>query len=240
MMDILDLRYLAAAANAGNFGRAAKSLGLDTSTISRRIGRLEDELGFALFERAKSGVHLTAGGQSLMGHVNRTLAEFDAVVRAAGETGSGNIGAIRLGVRLPPVGEPLVSLLAGWRERHPNVALTIAEMTEPAMAKALELRRLDVGLITSFTPCGSAASMPLYVERLVAAVPHGHPLAARKSVDWADLRHEDLLIQEWDESQATRELYASLLGQSVRFSAHAASKQSVFALVAGKRPACAV
>ncbi len=76
-MDILDLRYLAAAANAGNFGRAAKSLGLDTSTISRRIGRLEDELGFALFERAKSGVHLTAGGQSLMGHVNRTLAEFD-------------------------------------------------------------------------------------------------------------------------------------------------------------------
>jgi DNA-binding transcriptional LysR family regulator len=35
-MDIVDLRYLAAAANAGNFGRAAKSLGLDTSTISRR------------------------------------------------------------------------------------------------------------------------------------------------------------------------------------------------------------
>ncbi len=86
-MDIVDLKYLAAAANAGNFGRAAKSLGLDTSTISRRIGRLEDELGFALFERAKSGVHLTAGGQSLMGHVNRTLAEFDAVVRAAGENG---------------------------------------------------------------------------------------------------------------------------------------------------------
>jgi DNA-binding transcriptional LysR family regulator len=105
-------------------------------------------------------------------------------------------------------------------------------MTEPAMGKALELRRLDVGLITSFTPCGSAASIPLYVERLVAAVSHDHPLAARKSVDWADLRDEDLLIQEWDESQATRELYASLLGQSVRFSAHAASKQSVFALVA--------
>ena len=112
-------------------------------------------MGFALFERAKSGVHLTAGGQSLMGHVNRTLAEFDAVVRAAGETGSGNIGAIRLGVRLPPVGEPLVSLLAG-------------------------------------SPKGTLG----------------------QSVDWADLRDEDLLIQEWDESQATRELYASLLGQS--------------------------
>ena len=231
-MDIVDLRYLAAAANAGNFGRAAKSLGLDTSTISRRIGRLEDELGFALFERAKTGVHLTAGGQALMGNVNRALAEFDAVVRSAGQTGSGHVGQIRLGVRLPPVGEPLFGLLAGWRARHPNVALTISELNELAMAKALEQRRLDVGLITSFTPAGSATSMPLYVERLTAALPHDHALAARECVDWADLRDENILIQEWDDSQATRELYASLLGQSVRFSAHPASKQSVFGLVA--------
>jgi DNA-binding transcriptional LysR family regulator len=205
---------------------------VETSTISRHIARLEDELGLALFERAKSGVHLTAGGQALMGNVNRALAEFDAVVRSAGQTGSGHVGQIRLGVRLPPVGEPLFSLLAGWRARHPNVALTISELNEPAMATALEQRRLDVGLITSFTPAGSATSMPLYVERLTAALPHDHALAARESVDWADLRDESILIQEWDDSQATRELYASLLGQSVRFSAHPASKQSVFALVA--------
>jgi len=231
-MEIRDLKYLAAAASAGNFGRAAKSLGVETSTISRHIARLEDELGLALFERAKTGVHLTAGGQALMGNVNRALAEFDAVVRSAGQTGSGHVGQIRLGVRLPPVGEPLFSLLAGWRARHPNVALTISELNEPAMATALEQRRLDVGLITSFTPAGSATSMPLYVERLTAALPHDHALAARESIDWADLRDESILIQEWDDSQATRELYASLLGQSVRFSAHAASKQSVFALVA--------
>ena len=231
-MEIRDLKYLAAAASAGNFGRAAKSLGVETSTISRHIARLEDELGLALFERAKSGVHLTAGGQALMGNVNRALAEFDAVVRSAGQTGSGHVGQIRLGVRLPPVGEPLFSLMAGWRARHPNVALTISELNEPAMAKALEQRRLDVGLMTSFTPAGSATSMPLSVERLPAALPHDHALAARESVDWADLRDENILIQEWDDSQATRELYASLLGQSVRFSAHPASKQSVFGLVA--------
>ena len=231
-MEIRDLKYLAAAASAGNFGRAAKSLGVETSTISRHIARLEDELGLALFERAKTGVHLTAGGQALMGNVNRALAEFDAVVRSAGQTGSGHAGQIRLGVRLPPVGEPLFSLLAGWRARHPNVALTISELNEPAMAKALEQRRLDVGLMTSFTPAGSATSMPLYVERLTAALPHDHSLAARESVDWADLRDENILIQEWDDSQATRELYASLLGQSVRFSPHPASKQSVFGLVA--------
>jgi DNA-binding transcriptional LysR family regulator len=231
-MEIRDLKHLAAAASTSNFGRAAKSLGVETSTISRHIARLEDELGLALFERANTGVHLTPGGKAVMVHVNRTLAEFDAVGRSARQNGTGQAGEIRLGVRMPPVGEPLGSLLAGWRARHPNVALTISELNEPAMAKALEQRRLDVGLMTSFTPAGSATSMPLYVERLTAALPHDHALAARESVDWADLRDENILIQEWDDSQATRELYASLLGQSVRFSPHPASKQSVFGLVA--------
>ena len=50
-MEIRDLMYLEASAAAGNFTRAAKSLGINTSTISRRVGRFEDELGLALFER---------------------------------------------------------------------------------------------------------------------------------------------------------------------------------------------
>jgi DNA-binding MarR family transcriptional regulator len=53
-MEIRDLMYLEASAAAGNFTRAAKSLGLDSSTISRRVGRFEDELGLALFERVRS------------------------------------------------------------------------------------------------------------------------------------------------------------------------------------------
>src|SRR5262245_4517476 len=61
-VEIRDLEFLAASARIGNFARAAESFGMSTSTISRRIGRLEDELGLALFERGHSGVRLTAGG----------------------------------------------------------------------------------------------------------------------------------------------------------------------------------
>ena len=203
-MEIQDLKYLAAAASSKNFGRAAKSLAVQASTISRRIARLENELGLKLFERRRTGAHLTAGGQTLMVHVNRALAEIDAVVRSATQTGSGYVGEIRLGVRLPPVGDPTFSLLAGWRVRHPNFVLTIAELHEPAMTQALEHRRLDVGLITSFTPADSTTSMPLYIERLVAALPHDHALARRDSLEWVDFRDENILIQEWDESRATQ------------------------------------
>ena len=121
---------LAASAAAGNFTRAAKSLGIDTSTISRRVGRFEDELGLALFERGHGGVRLTSGGKAVLPHVRRALAELDAIRHAGDQSGNGIVGEVRLGVRMPPIGEPLRGLLIGWREKHAEVVLTIAEMNE--------------------------------------------------------------------------------------------------------------
>jgi DNA-binding transcriptional LysR family regulator len=74
-MDIRDLMYLEASAAAGNFTRAAKSLQINTSTISRRVGRFENELGLALFERRHGGVRLTSGGKAVLPHIRRALAE---------------------------------------------------------------------------------------------------------------------------------------------------------------------
>jgi DNA-binding transcriptional LysR family regulator len=230
-MEIRDLRYLSASAEAGNFARAAKSLGLNSSTISRRIGQLEDELGLTLFERSHSGVRLTAGGKAVILHVRRVLAELDAVKCAGKRNGWGNVGEIRLGVRMPPIGEPLASLLALWHQKYPGVVLRVLEMNERDIYAALGERHLDAALMTSHTLWPHAVTEPLYRERMVVALPRGHPLADRETLDWKLLRNETILVQGWDESQSAREFYASFMGSGVRFEAHAASKQSVFALV---------
>jgi DNA-binding transcriptional LysR family regulator len=134
-MDIRDLEYLALSAETGNFGRAAEALGVNVSTVSRRIGRVEDELGLALFERGHSGVCLTAGGHAVMLHVRRALAEMEAVKLSGMRAGSGLVGEVRLGLQLPPVGEALVSLLGTWRETHPGVTLTVVEMGDGDLAR---------------------------------------------------------------------------------------------------------
>jgi DNA-binding transcriptional LysR family regulator len=72
---------------------------------------------------------------------------------------------------------------------------------------------------------------PLYRERIIAALPVDHPFAKEESVDWSALRGEIILVQDWADSHATREFYASLLGVGARFSAHGASKQSIIGLV---------
>ena len=231
-MEIRDLVYLTAAVRAGNFGRAAKSLGLEASTISRRVSRLEDELGLALFERGHAGIRLTAGGRAVVARVRRALAELDAIKLSSERRGSGDEGEVRLGVRMPPIGEPLTSLLVRWHATQPGVVLILFEMSDQDIVVALEERRVDAVLMTNHTLWPRATSVPLFRERIMAALPHRHRLLDQAVVRWADLRSETFLVQGWDESQAAREFYASFVGSGVRFNAHAASKQSIFGLVA--------
>jgi DNA-binding transcriptional LysR family regulator len=231
-MEIRDLMYLEASAAAGNFTRAAKSLGINTSTISRRVGRFEDELGLALFERGRGGVRLTSGGKAVLAHIQRALAELDAIRHAGDQNGNGIVGKVRLGVRMPPIGEPLCDLLSGWRAKHPKVGLTIAEMNEWEIQAAVHERRVDVALMTSHTLWPDAVTAPLYRERIVAAIPCEHPLAEQEALDWKRLREETFLVQGWDNSQSAQAFYASFMGCGVKFQCHAASKQSVFALIA--------
>jgi DNA-binding transcriptional LysR family regulator len=232
VMEVRDLMYIEASAAAANFTRAAKFLGINTATISRRVSQLEDELGLALFERGSAGVRLTSGGRALLPHVRRALAELDAIKRAATQRGKGLSGEVRLAVRMAPIGEALRSLLGDWRKRHRNVRLTVFEMNEPDIQTAMRERRVDVALMMSQTLWPDAVAAPLYRERLLAALPCGHPLSGGTVIDWRALRHETFLVQGWDNSQSAREFYASFLGSGLRLLNHPASKQTVLALVA--------
>lgn len=231
-MKIRDLEYVTAAAAAGNFSRAARSLGISASTISRRVGRFEDELGLALFERGHRGVRLTKGGKAVLLHARRAVAELEAIRFTGKQNGIGAVGELRLGVRMPPVAEPMRTLLTIWRDTCPDVRLTVSEMNERDLAIALEERRLDVALAASHMVPPRAAAMPVYREGLFAALPPDHALVRQdEALTWAALHVEAILVQGWEESQAEREFLAPLLGGEVNFQSHAASRQSILALV---------
>lgn len=89
-------------------------------------------------------------------------------------------------------------------------------MNECEIASALNDRRLDVAFMTSHTLWPHVAAVPIYRERLTAALPLGHVLAEREAVDWTSLRDETFLVQGWDESQSAREFYASFLEAAPR------------------------
>lgn len=230
-VEVNDLRYLSAAAGAVNFARAAQALGLNSSTVSRRISRLEDKLGVTLFERGHFGIRLTPAGKEILVYVARVLDDIEALTAAGRCNGQGLVGRIRLGVRMPPVGEPLRSLLSEWRAVCPDVTLTLFEQNDDEIRVSLSERRIDAAVLPKHSRWPGATSTPVCAERVLAALPASHRLASIRSLTWADFRDEVILTQEWEGSHVGREFFASLVGSGMRFVAHSASKQSVLALV---------
>ncbi len=231
-IDFEALRYLLAAAEAGALSRAAKLLGMETISLSKRIQRIEDELGLTIFERGHDGVRPTVGGEAILIHARRAVAELVSLLAAGQQVATGVVGRIRIGIRLPSVGEPIQGMLEAWRTEFPDVELLVSELSERDILTGIEDRRLDLALMTKHTLWPRAVSEPMYKERLLAALPKDHILARRRTLTWNHLRDDTLLVQGWDESQAAREFYSTFLGSGVRYATHAASKQSVLGLVA--------
>jgi DNA-binding transcriptional LysR family regulator len=230
-MEIVDLYYMTTVADAGRLARAAKVLGVDTSTVSRRVGNLENELGLSLFERDHSGIRRTRAGDSVLACARRALFHFGEVKRIGRQFASGTTGEVRLGVRHPPIAGAARELLASWRAAFPEVDLTISEGSQRELALGLAEHRLDVALVTGHEMWVQVTAVPIFRERLVAAVPAEHALAHRQVLDWASLRPETMLIPGWGDNQTQREFYATLLGSGTRFAVHAASRQTIVALV---------
>lgn len=226
------LRYLLNVVQAGSFAEAARQLGLSATTLSRRVAALEDQLGLTLFERRRTGLRLTSGGIAVAADARRILADLDALAVTAQRTGLGEVGKLRLGVRLPPIGDPLRLLLGGWRQAHPDVVLSVHEMSDHELHSAIETRMLDVALFVGESASRKINTESLYREQLVAALPVGHRLCDHKILTWKDLRSETILVQDWPESHATRELYSQFIGIESTLLPHAAGKQCLLALVA--------
>lgn len=230
-IDVVGLEYVIEVAEAGSFARAAEHLGLNSSTLSRRIAKVEDRLGITLFERTRAGVQITRSGRPVIDQIRRAIGELIAVATAAHQNGGGRAGEIRLGFRIPPVSGLLFEALAAWRLRHPTMALKFFELNDHELRLALTERRLDAAFVTRHARWPGAASIPMVREAIAVALPLDHELASQEKLTWDQLRHETFLTQGWNDSQTAREFFASLLGSGVAFESHATSKQSILAFV---------
>jgi DNA-binding transcriptional LysR family regulator len=231
-IDIVALRYLVEVVDAGSFTKAALQLGLNPSTLSRRVTEVEDRLGLTLLERTRSGVRVTSGGCAVLLQIRRVLGELAVVFETARSNGLGHAGEIRLGLRMPLLTGPLLDLLIEWRKVNPGILLTLYEMSDHDIRRAIAERTLDAAVITRHALWSGATSAPIYREAITAALPIGHALTFYDCLSWDLLRSETLLTQGWNDSQTAREFFASLLGSGVSFASHAASKQSILGLVA--------
>ncbi|MCK6551171.1 LysR family transcriptional regulator, partial [Myxococcota bacterium] len=165
-----DVRFFLAAADEGGFGAAARRLGTQQSTVSRRVASLEAELGAALFERTATGLVITALGA----RVRAAAEEMAGAALRVRDLAASEVSAIEGLVRIATT-ETVASVLIVPRvlppllARHPGLSI---DLVVSDTAADLARREADVAVRFFRTPSGDLVTKRVArLETAVAASP---------------------------------------------------------------------
>jgi len=141
-----DLRYVLAISRGGGLNAAARQLGVNTSSVFRRLGALEQQLEVRLFERIRTGYRLTPAGEAFAETAGRIEAETASVERKIKGTDTRLEGHIRLNSSDIVVQYALPKWLAEFRQTYPDVTMEIA-----VTADYVDLSKRDVDVVIRAT-----------------------------------------------------------------------------------------
>lgn len=125
-----DIRFVVATADAGSLLAAAKRLGVDHSTVGRRIDAAEHALGTRLFTRTRRGVVPTADGTRLLASMRRVEAAVGAVERDARAQAATLAGTVRVTAPETFGAHYLASRLARLQSRHTGLVIELVPSGE--------------------------------------------------------------------------------------------------------------
>lgn len=191
MIDLEDMRFLVEVIESGGLSRAATRLGISKSILSRRISRMEDELGARLLSRTTRGISPTEAGLEFKARCERMLAEYEEAREALARHGGEVSGRLRLSAPLSFGQRHVAPVLAELAASHPKLELDVSftdrivDLIGERYDAAIRIGNLqDSSLVTRrIAPVRAlVVASPDYVAR------HGRPASP------ADLTRHECLI----------------------------------------------
>jgi DNA-binding transcriptional LysR family regulator len=180
------LRYFEQVARDGSIRRAAERLHVASSAVNRQILKLEEELGAALFERVRQGVHLTDAGAALLRHVRQTLADFERTKSEIASLGGIVTGHVRMvclesvAVRFMP------AVVAQLAATHPGLTLSVIVVEPNQAMDELRSGQTDFAVVFVDRRMKDIEVQHSLVTAIGAVMRPDHPLAKSKSVTLTD------------------------------------------------------
>ncbi len=196
MLNLSRLRVLSEVVTRGSFSGAAEALSYTQSAVSQAIARLEAETGTTLLVRDRRGVRPTAAGATLVEHADAIFAQVGVAEAELAAVLGLRAGRLRV-ASFPSAGATLMpSAVATFRERHPDVSLTLAEGEPEEIAPRLRAGEFDLALLFEFPgtrerPGVGLRSVTLLNDEMHVALPADHALAGKAALTLGDLREQD-------------------------------------------------
>ena len=195
-VELRHLRYFVAVAECGGFVRAADYLHVAQPALSRQIRDLEAELNVVLFERSGRGVRLTFAGQGFLQDVHHLLLSLEQAESRARRAQSGELGELTIGmVESYTWHDVIIRSIRTFRDRNPDVVLTVTLMNSPEQLAAVRDRRLAAGFLCD-RPLEDKtfAGVEVLTDGEMLAVPDTSHFAANPPKHLRELADEDCVF----------------------------------------------
>lgn len=187
-MTLQQLKYILALDDHRHFGRAAEAIHISQPTLTMQVRKLEEEMGFSIFDRHSTPISITHRGHEVIRRARRIIGEANGLHAYVQGLQESIDGRFKLGI-IPTLAPSLLPrFLPAFAEAYPQTELVISEIKTEDMLHALLEERLDMGICATPVETDGIREIPCFHEPFVAF---------GKEVDWpasGDLELSELSI----------------------------------------------
>lgn len=194
MVELQEMRWAIIVSQHRSLRRAAETLHVRQSTLSRRIRDLEGRIGAQLFERSNGGTRPTTAGLEFFDVARRIIEETETAVQNLRSRSRGESGQLSVGVYASFATGNMHATLTDYHRRFPEVDVHIVDGSHERLLCALARNSVDVAIMTNFRSGWDGRRLSLWTERVIAALPEWHMLAQNEAVSWKQLANERIII----------------------------------------------
>lgn len=192
-MDIRELEYVVAIADAGGISKAAEKLYMAQSSLSQFLTRYEKELGARLFTRTGGGVRLTGAGEIFVRSAREMLRQYQQVKAELKEADLAHSGVIHFGISSFRGGALIPPVLKRFRAEYPLVDVVIHEHNTNILNRKIAAGELDLALVALRPGEAPEDAEAVLRDEVCLVVNRAHPMMEFVHFDsphrpWAELR----------------------------------------------------
>jgi LysR family cys regulon transcriptional activator len=195
-MTLTQLRYFIAIADSGlNITTAAERVHATQPGVSKQLKQLEDELGFALFERkGRALVRTTDAGTLVIDRASQIVRQARSIKALAAELRRDDAGSLSIATTHTQARYVLPAVIKRFREQYPKLRLHLHQGNSEQIADLAASDRIDFAIATGTSPIfAGLVRLPCYRWHRCIVVPHGHPLGESPRPGFAELAQYPLI-----------------------------------------------
>ena len=180
----------------GSFSQAAEVLKLSQPTVSMQVKSLEEEFGAELLHREGHKIIPTEDGKLIYGHFIKISALYEKALQDLHKNKNNFCGNLVVGASSGPAEYPIPLILGKFKEEHPNALLTLLVGDSVEIIEKVAIQAIELGFVGAHRRDGNLIFEPFLEDPLVLVAARSHPAAQKDRINFEELRHIPLILQQ--------------------------------------------